>query len=110
MSVSVLVAACTKSYEILSRIIAQSAPRLNVMDLKVFHSPARIGNASHLAPGLRGTAGDKLQGQASGRDLCTDPRSDALSTQMPCREARNGIHVRKVPISIRDQFTCVTLD
>ncbi len=33
MSVNVLVALDTKSYEILSRIIAQAAARLNVMDL-----------------------------------------------------------------------------
>ena len=42
MSVSVLVALDTESYEILSRIIAQAAPRLNVMDLKIFHAPARL--------------------------------------------------------------------
>ena len=42
MSVSVLVALDAKSYEILSRVIAQSAPRLNVMDLKIFHPPARL--------------------------------------------------------------------
>ena len=31
-----------KSDEILSRIIAQAAPRLNVMDLKIFRSPADL--------------------------------------------------------------------
>jgi hypothetical protein len=36
------VAADAKSYEILSRIIAQAAPRLNVMDLKVLDAPARL--------------------------------------------------------------------
>jgi hypothetical protein len=40
MSVSVLVAADAKRYEILSRIIAQAAPRLDVMDLKAFNMPA----------------------------------------------------------------------
>jgi hypothetical protein len=40
MSVSFLVAADTKSYEILSQIIAQLAPRLNVMDLKALNTPA----------------------------------------------------------------------
>ena len=29
-----------KSYEILSRIITQAAPRLNVMDLKALNTPA----------------------------------------------------------------------
>jgi hypothetical protein len=42
MSVSLLVALDAKSHEILSRIIAQSAPPLNVMDLKILHSPARL--------------------------------------------------------------------
>jgi hypothetical protein len=42
ISVSLLVAADTKSYEIRSRIIAQLAPRLNVMDLKAFDTPARL--------------------------------------------------------------------
>jgi hypothetical protein len=39
--VSALVALGAKSYEILSRIIAQVAARLNVMDLQIFHPPAR---------------------------------------------------------------------
>ena len=46
MSVSVLVALDTESYEILSRIIAQAAPRLNVMDLKIHHAPARLTTPS----------------------------------------------------------------
>ena len=37
-----MVAADAKSYEILSRIIAQAAARLNVMDLKVLDAPARL--------------------------------------------------------------------
>jgi hypothetical protein len=39
MSVSVFVAPDTKSYEILSRIIARAAPRLDVMDLKALNTP-----------------------------------------------------------------------
>jgi hypothetical protein len=42
MSVGVLVALDTENHEILSRIVAQSAPRLNVMDLKIFHPAARL--------------------------------------------------------------------
>jgi hypothetical protein len=41
-SLSVLVALDTKSYEILSRIIAQAAPRPNVVDLEIHHAPARL--------------------------------------------------------------------
>jgi hypothetical protein len=40
--VSVLVALGAKCDEILSGIIAQAAPRLNVMDLKILRSPARL--------------------------------------------------------------------
>ena len=40
MLVGVLVAFDAKSYEILSRVITQTAPRLNVMDLKMLHAPA----------------------------------------------------------------------
>jgi hypothetical protein len=46
MSVSVLVALDTESYEILSRIIAQPAPRLYVVDLKILHAPARLTTPS----------------------------------------------------------------
>jgi hypothetical protein len=42
MSVSVLVALDAKSYEILSRVITQTAPRLDVMDLKAFHPPTPL--------------------------------------------------------------------
>jgi hypothetical protein len=33
---------CAKSNKILDHIIAQAAPRLNVMDLKIFHAPAGL--------------------------------------------------------------------
>jgi hypothetical protein len=46
MSVSVMVTLGAKSYEILSRIIAQSASRLNVMDLKILHAPAPLAAPS----------------------------------------------------------------
>jgi hypothetical protein len=46
MSVSVLVALDTEGYEVLSRIIAQAAPRLNAMDLKIHHAPARLTTPS----------------------------------------------------------------
>ena len=65
MSVGALVALDAKSYEILSRVITQTAPRLNVMDLKISPFARTIGNASRLARGLPGRAGDKLQGQVS---------------------------------------------
>jgi hypothetical protein len=42
MSMNILVALDAEGYEILGRVIAQSAPWLNVMDLKVYHASARL--------------------------------------------------------------------
>ena len=42
MSMSFLVAADAKTYEILRQIVAQAAPGLNVMDLKAFDRSARL--------------------------------------------------------------------
>jgi hypothetical protein len=42
MSVSVPVALDAESDQILSRIIAQAASRLKVMDLKTIHTPAEL--------------------------------------------------------------------
>ena len=39
---SFLMARRAESDQILGSVIAQSAPRLDVMDLKIFHSPARL--------------------------------------------------------------------
>jgi hypothetical protein len=46
MSMSILVAIGAKSNEILSRIIAQVAPPLDVMDLKLLYSPAQLTTPS----------------------------------------------------------------
>lgn len=40
ISVSILVALDAESHEILSRIIAQAAPWLGVVNLKILHAPA----------------------------------------------------------------------
>jgi hypothetical protein len=37
-----LMARCAEGDQIFSSVIAQSAPRLNVMDLKIPHSPALL--------------------------------------------------------------------
>jgi hypothetical protein len=42
VSVSLLVAHHTKSYQVLGRVITQTAPRLNVMDLKPIDAAARL--------------------------------------------------------------------
>jgi len=42
LSMSRLMAAGAKSYQVLGRIIAQSVSPLNVVDLRAFHSPAPL--------------------------------------------------------------------
>ena len=42
LPMSFLVAPHTKRYWILDHVIAQAAPRLNVMDLQTFHSPTGL--------------------------------------------------------------------
>ena len=42
LPMSFLVARYAEGDEILDSVIAQSAPRLNVMDLKILHTPARL--------------------------------------------------------------------
>jgi hypothetical protein len=42
LSMNFSVARCAEGDQILGSVIAQSAPRLNVMDLKIFHPPALL--------------------------------------------------------------------
>jgi hypothetical protein len=44
--VSFLVTDDTKSYQIFSRVMAEAAPRLDVMDLKAFDLPARLATGN----------------------------------------------------------------
>jgi hypothetical protein len=44
ISMNFLVTRCTKNHEILGRVIAHSAPRLDVVNLKIFHSPAPLAS------------------------------------------------------------------
>ena len=72
MSVSVLVALDTKSYEILSRIIAQAASWLDVMDLETLRSPAPLATPAislqDFAAELAISFKVKLQAWSSGTD------------------------------------------
>jgi len=42
LPMSFLMTRCAESDQILGRIIAQLAPPLNMMDLKILHAPARL--------------------------------------------------------------------
>jgi hypothetical protein len=72
MSVSVLVALDTKSYKILSRIIAQAASWLDVMDLETLRSPAPLATPAislqDFAAELAISFKVKLQAWSSGTD------------------------------------------
>jgi hypothetical protein len=57
---NLLVAYGAKSHKILGDVISQSAPRLNVVNLKIFHSPRTIDIATDRTPEFSGRVGDKL--------------------------------------------------
>jgi hypothetical protein len=46
LSVNFLVTASTESDQVFLSIVAQLAPWLNVMDLKIFHPPTRLATPS----------------------------------------------------------------
>ena len=110
LSVSNLVADDTKSYQIFGSVIAQSTPRLNVMDLKILHSPARLATsaislqnfAAELAIGFR----VKLQAGP----LCSESRQSVTCTSSTScflcglgrpmtNRMRQGSRASRLPIS-----------
>ncbi len=46
LPVHFLMARCAERDQIFGRVIALSAPRQNMMDLKIFHPPARLASPS----------------------------------------------------------------
>ena len=80
MSVGVLVALDAKSYEILSRIIAQSTPRLNVMDLKIFHPPAPLATPPISLQDFAAEQAISFRGKPQTWPLCSDPFQNVTCT------------------------------
>jgi hypothetical protein len=73
MSVSVLVALYAKSYEILSSVITQLTPRLNVMDLKILHPPARLATPTISLQDFAAELAISFRIKSQSGPLCTDP-------------------------------------
>jgi hypothetical protein len=80
MSVSVLVALDAKSYEILSRIITQAAPRLNVMDLKILYSPAPLTTPSIPLQDFTAELAISFRIKPQAWSLCSDPSQNVTCT------------------------------
>ena len=80
MSVGVLVALDTKSYQILGRVIAQSAPRLNVMDLKIFHAPARLATPAISLQNFAAELAISFRIKPQAWPLGADPRQSVTCT------------------------------
>ena len=80
MSMGVLVALDAKSYEILSRIIAQAAPRLNVMDLKAFHPPTPLASPAVSLQDFTAKLAIRFRIKPQPWPLCTDPRQSVTCT------------------------------
>ncbi len=78
-----LMARCAEGDQILGRVIAQSAPRLNVMDLKILHPSACLATPAVSLQSFVAelTISFRIKPQAG--SLGADPRPGALNTQMP---------------------------
>ena len=73
-------ARCAEDDQILGSVIAQSAPRLNVMDLKIFHASARLTSPAISLQDFTAelTIGFRVKPQA--RSLGTDPSQSVTCT------------------------------
>ena len=80
MPVSVLVALDAKSYEILSRVITQTAPRLDVMDLKILHAPARLTTPAISVQNFTAKITINFRIKPQSGPLCTEPDQSVTST------------------------------
>jgi hypothetical protein len=80
MLVSVLVALDAKSYKILSRVITQTAPRLNVMDLKIFHPPARLATPAVSLQDFAAELTVSFRGKPQAWSFCRDPNQRVTCT------------------------------
>ena len=77
------VTANTKSYQIGFGVIAQSAPPLNVMDLKIFHPSARLATPAITLQYFPAELAIRFRIKPQAGLLGADPRPGALNTQMP---------------------------
>ena len=66
--------------QILGNVIAQSAPRLNVMDLKIFHSPARLTSPAVSLQDFAAELAISFRIKPQTGSLCSDPHQSIACT------------------------------
>jgi hypothetical protein len=80
LSMGFLVAPRTKSNQILSSIVTQTAPWLNVMDLKILHAPARLATPAISLQDLAAELAIIFRTKPQAGPLCTDPLQNVTCT------------------------------
>ena len=75
-----LMARCAEGDQILGSVIAQSAPRLNVMDLKIFHSPARLATPAISLQDFPAELAISFRIKPQPWPLCADPFQNVTCT------------------------------
>ena len=66
--------------QILGSVIAQSAPRLNVMDLKILHSPARLATPAVSLQNFAAELAISFRIKPQAGPLCSDPCQSVTCT------------------------------
>jgi hypothetical protein len=77
-----LVTADTKSCQIAFDVIALLAPRLNVMDLKTFHSPARLATPAVALQDFAAKLAIRFRIKPQAGPLGSDPRQSVTCTSL----------------------------
>ena len=80
LSMSFLVASSAKRYQILRRVVAQPTPPLQVMDLKIFHSPARLATPAVSLQDCTAQLAISFRVKSQPRPSGADPRQSATWT------------------------------
>jgi hypothetical protein len=80
LSMRFSVASSTKCHQVLGSVIAQSTPRLNMMDLKILHSPARLATPAISLQDFTAKLAIRFRIKPQPWPLYTDPRQSVTCT------------------------------
>jgi hypothetical protein len=80
MLVGFLMARRAEGDQILSSVIAQSAPPLNVMDLKIFHAPARLATPAVSLQNFPAQLTISFRFKPQAGSLCANPFQNVACT------------------------------
>jgi len=85
LPMSFLMACGAEGDQILGSVVAQSAPRQNVMDLKIFHPPARLTTPAVSFQNFMAELAIRLRVKPQAGPLCPDSHQIAICTSsMSC--------------------------